>query len=52
MFVKEPEKTQVLLDSMVQIAVTNNDESGVSFTAFEVIYRILRNGGELSRITA
>ncbi|MFS1511779.1 hypothetical protein VQL36_04980 [Chengkuizengella sp. SCS-71B] len=47
--VKEPQKTQVSLDSMTQIAVFNPSGAITSVT-FEVKYEVMRNGMTLATI--
>ncbi|MFS1512542.1 hypothetical protein VQL36_08915 [Chengkuizengella sp. SCS-71B] len=46
--VKDPQKTQVCIDSMVQIAVNNDD--GPPSVTFEVTYELLRNGTIIATI--
>ncbi|NDI35634.1 hypothetical protein [Chengkuizengella sediminis] len=46
--VKEPQETQVLLESMIQIAV--DDFEFNTLTTFEVIYELLRNGDVIATI--
>ncbi|MFS1513391.1 hypothetical protein VQL36_13235 [Chengkuizengella sp. SCS-71B] len=47
--VKDPQKTQVCIDSMAQIAICNDD--GPPSVTFEVTYELLRNGTTIATIS-